>query len=110
MIDPVTCWFEIEETTTRSSNVAANIVEQMWFTRYPWPQKVILYRGMEFMKDFITLIGDKYGIKRKPITTRNSQANSTMESAHQTIGDLLCTFEPGSAKMDPEDTWGDTKC
>eukprot|EP00957_Ditylum_brightwellii_P036150 2738970-Ditylum_brightwellii.AAC.1 len=73
---------------TRSSNVIANIVEQMWFTKYPWPQKVILNRGTEFMKDFITLVQDDYGIK-----------------AHQTIGYLLHIFEPDSADLDPEDLW-----
>eukprot|EP00957_Ditylum_brightwellii_P065429 4963318-Ditylum_brightwellii.AAC.1 len=57
------------------------------------------------MKDFIALIWDEYGIKRKPITTRNLQANSIVERAYQTIGNLLCTFEPGSAELDPEDPW-----
>eukprot|EP00957_Ditylum_brightwellii_P158783 12086252-Ditylum_brightwellii.AAC.1 len=105
MIDPATGWFEIKGTTARSSDVVANIVEQMWLTRYPWPQKVILDRGTEFMKDFITLIWDDYGIKCKPITTRNPQANSIVERAHQTIGNLLCTFKPSSAKLDPKDPW-----
>eukprot|EP00957_Ditylum_brightwellii_P151812 11560274-Ditylum_brightwellii.AAC.1 len=77
----------------------------MWLTRYPWPQKAILDRGTEFMKDFITLIQDEYGIKRKPITTRNHQVNSIVERAHITIGNLLHTFEPGSAKLNPEDPW-----
>eukprot|EP00957_Ditylum_brightwellii_P089188 6792147-Ditylum_brightwellii.AAC.1 len=78
----------------------------MWLTRYPWSQKVMLDRGMEFMKDFITLVQDKYGIKCKPITTRNPQANSIVERAHQTIGNLLLMFKPGFAKLDPENPWG----
>eukprot|EP00957_Ditylum_brightwellii_P197327 15033844-Ditylum_brightwellii.AAC.1 len=57
------------------------------------------------MKDFIALIRDEYGIKRKPITTRNPQVNSIVERVHQTIGNLLCTFEPDSAELDPEDPW-----
>eukprot|EP00957_Ditylum_brightwellii_P093822 7144911-Ditylum_brightwellii.AAC.1 len=57
------------------------------------------------MKDFIVLIRDEYGIKYKPITTRNPQANSTIERARQTIGNLLHNFEPGSAELDPEDSW-----
>eukprot|EP00957_Ditylum_brightwellii_P205496 15344134-Ditylum_brightwellii.AAC.1 len=85
MIDPATCWFEIKETVTRSSNVVANIVKQMWLTRYPWPQKDILDRCTEFMKDFIMLIWDEYGIKCKSITTRNPQANSIEERAHQIL-------------------------
>eukprot|EP00957_Ditylum_brightwellii_P081888 6228676-Ditylum_brightwellii.AAC.1 len=57
------------------------------------------------MKDFIMLIRDEYGIKRKPITIRNPKANCIVERAHQTIGNLLCTFEPGSAELDPNDPW-----
>eukprot|EP00957_Ditylum_brightwellii_P122579 9347887-Ditylum_brightwellii.AAC.1 len=98
-------WFEVKETTMRSSNIVANIVEQTWLTRYLWPQKAILDRGMEFMKDFITLVQDEYGIKYKPITTRHPQANSIVERAHQTIGNLLRTFKPGSAELDPEEPW-----
>eukprot|EP00957_Ditylum_brightwellii_P021043 1585572-Ditylum_brightwellii.AAC.1 len=105
MIDPATGWFEIKETTTRSSNVVANIVKQTWLIRYPWPQKVILDRGTEFMKKIIMLIRDEYGIKRKPITTRNPQANSIVERAHQAIGTLLRTFEPGSTELNPKDPW-----
>eukprot|EP00957_Ditylum_brightwellii_P051867 3933745-Ditylum_brightwellii.AAC.1 len=105
MIDPATGWFEIKETMTRSSDIVTNIVEQTWLTRYPWPQKVILDRGTEFVKDFITLIWDEYGIKLKPITTRNPQVNSIVERAQQTIGNLLYTFEPGSVKLDPKDPW-----
>eukprot|EP00957_Ditylum_brightwellii_P200332 15273182-Ditylum_brightwellii.AAC.1 len=74
--------------------------------RYLWPQKVILNRGMEFMKDFIMLVWDYYGVKCKPITTRNPQANSIVERARQTIDSLLHTFEPGSARLDSEDSWG----
>eukprot|EP00957_Ditylum_brightwellii_P091519 6969460-Ditylum_brightwellii.AAC.1 len=55
------------------------------------------------MKDFITLIWDEYRINCKPIIIRNHQANSIIERAHQTIGNLLHIFEPGSAKLDPED-------
>ena len=30
----------------------ANIVEQAWFTRYPWPTQIIFDRGSEFMAKF----------------------------------------------------------
>eukprot|EP00957_Ditylum_brightwellii_P158235 12044849-Ditylum_brightwellii.AAC.1 len=57
------------------------------------------------MKDFIMLIWDDYGITCKPITTRNPQMNSIVERAHQTIGNLLRTFELVSAELDPKDPW-----
>eukprot|EP00957_Ditylum_brightwellii_P097443 7421345-Ditylum_brightwellii.AAC.1 len=106
MIDPAICRFEIKETTTKSSNVAVNIVEQTWLTGYLWPQKAILNRSTEIIKYFITLVQGKYGIKCKPIATRNPQANSIVKRAHQTISNFLCMFEPGSVKLDPEDPCG----
>eukprot|EP00957_Ditylum_brightwellii_P196809 14993941-Ditylum_brightwellii.AAC.1 len=57
------------------------------------------------MKDFTALIQDEYGIKCKSITTRNPQVNSIVERAHKTIGNLLCTFKPGCAELDPKDPW-----
>eukprot|EP00957_Ditylum_brightwellii_P042324 3204676-Ditylum_brightwellii.AAC.1 len=106
MIDTAKGWFEIKETTSQSSDVVANIVEQMWLTRHLWHQKVVLDRGTEFMKDFIVLIHDEYVNKQNPITTRNLQANTIVERAHQTIGNLLCTFEIGTTKLDPDNLWG----
>eukprot|EP00957_Ditylum_brightwellii_P207854 15354806-Ditylum_brightwellii.AAC.1 len=53
----------------------------------------------------MALIWDEYGIKHKRIITRNPQANSIVERAHQTVGILLHTFKPGSAEVDPEDPW-----
>jgi hypothetical protein len=31
---------------------------------------------------------DDYGVKKKPITTRNPQANAIVERVHQTIGNI----------------------
>ena len=57
------------------------------------PQKVILDRGTEFMAEFSKMIQDDYGIKKKPITKRNPQANIIVERFHQTIGNMIRTFE-----------------
>eukprot|EP00957_Ditylum_brightwellii_P062189 4719619-Ditylum_brightwellii.AAC.1 len=78
----------------------------MWLTRYLWPQKVILDRGMEFLKDSIVLVCDKCGIKQKLITTGNSQTTSMVERAHQIIGNLLHIFEIGKPKLDPDNPYG----
>eukprot|EP00957_Ditylum_brightwellii_P156233 11891593-Ditylum_brightwellii.AAC.1 len=58
------------------------------------------------MKEFTALICDKYGIKQKPITTRNPQGNSIVKGTHQTICNLLHTFKIGMTKLDPDDPWG----
>ena len=41
------------------------------------------------MKEVIPMLEQDYGITRQPITTRNTQENSILERAHQTIGNIL---------------------
>ena len=36
---------------------------------------------------------NEYGLKRKPITTRNPQSNAIIERIHQTIGNIIRTFD-----------------
>ena len=103
MIDPATGWFEIAPVPTKRTDVIANILEQTWLMRYPWPTKVVLDRGTEFMADVKKLLVDEYGITRKPITTRNPQANAIVERAHQTIHNMirshaLYDMQPDKAK------------
>ena len=107
MIDPATSWFEIREVPgTKRADFVANIVEQAWLTRYPWPQKVTLDRGTEFMAEFSKMVQDDYGIKKKPITKRNPQANAIVERVHQTIGNMIRTFEVQDQEdLDESDPW-----
>ena len=39
MIDPATGWFEIHQYDDKRSITVANIIEQEWFCRYPWPTR-----------------------------------------------------------------------
>ena len=43
-----------------------------------------------------------YGIKGKPITVRNPQANAIVERIHQVIGNNIKTFELGSNYLDKD--------
>ena len=88
---------------TKRADVVANIVEQTWLTRYPWPQEVIFDRGTEFMAEFSTMLVNDYGIKKKPITKRNPQANAIVERVHQTLGNMIRTFQVQN--MDEDDPW-----
>ena len=105
MIDPATGWFEIKDIKTKRADVIANVVEKTWLTRYPWPTQVVFDRGTEFMSEFSSMLED-YGIKRKPITKRNPQANAIVERIHQTIGNILRTFRVQEDELDEEDPWG----
>ena len=44
-----------------------------------------------------------YGIKRKPITVRNPQANAIVERIHQVIGNIIRTFDLENNYLDKKD-------
>jgi hypothetical protein len=106
MIDPATGWFEIHQFDDKKSMTIANIAEQEWFARYPWPTQVTYDRGSEFIgKDFQKMIKNDYGVKGKPITVRNPQANAIVERVHQVNGNMIRTFELEDNYLDEDDPW-----
>jgi len=105
MIDPATGWFEMKELKERDAMTVANIVEMTWLSRYPKPQELIFDRGTEFMGDFAKMIKEDYGITRRGTTVRNPQANSILERIHQTLGNIVRTFEPQDLDMDSDSPW-----
>ena len=106
MIDPATGWFEMKPIQSKKALKIANIVEQTWLTRYPKPDLVTFDKGTEFMQEFAKMIVNDYGIKKKPITVRNPQANAIIERVHQTIGNMIRTFETHEITLDKNDPWG----
>ena len=107
MIDPATEWFKIAQYDDKKSITVANIVEQQWLTRYPRPSLITLDRGSEFIgQDFREMCENDYGIKRKVISTRNPQANAIVERVHQTLGNLIRSFElQENPYLDQDDPW-----
>ena len=106
MIDPATGWFEIHEYEDKRSISVANIIEQEWFSRYPWPTQITFDRGSEFIGHaFQDMISNDYGIKKKPITVRNPQANAIVERIHQVLGNIIRTFELQENYLDEENPW-----
>ena len=69
------------------------ITEKTWFTRYPLPQQIVFDHGTELMAEFSKICKNDYGLKRKPIKTRNPQSNAIIEQIHQTIGNIIRTFD-----------------
>ena len=106
MIDPATGWFEIAEISTKTADNVANVLEQVWLTRYPWPDKIIYDRGTEFKAEFAKMLQEDYLVIPRPISKRNPQANSIVERVHQTIGNMLRTFSiQSNTGLDEEDPW-----
>ena len=45
------------------------------------------------MVEFFKMCQSIYGLKSKPITTRNTQSNAIIERIHQTIENIIRTFD-----------------
>jgi hypothetical protein len=86
MIDPAIRWFEIIEVP-KWANYIANLFK---LSRYPWPAKVFMDQGQQFMGEVIDLLKES-GIMQKAITMRNPQAKAMVECAHQTIHNMIHT-------------------
>jgi hypothetical protein len=105
MINPAMGWFKMREIPSKDANTIANIVKQAWLTRYPWPNLVIFNRGSEFMAEFTKMVQEDYLVMKQLITTQNPQANAILKRVHQTIGNMIRTYQVGSTDINEEDPW-----
>ena len=71
----------------------SNQVELVQPSSYLIPSNVIVYQENEFLVEFKTVFQADCGIKRKPITLRNSQANYVLDRVHQIIGYIINIFK-----------------
>ena len=63
----------------------------------------MIARGAKFMAEFAKMCQNDYGLKRKPITTRNPRSNAIIEQIHQNIGNIIRTFDV--SKIVNNDPW-----
>jgi hypothetical protein len=106
MIDPATGWFEIVQSETKTADVVADKVEIAWLSRHPWPTRITYDHGSEFIgSEFQRLIKEECDIEAKPSSKRNPQSDAILERTHQTIGDMLHTFEAENKPTDKSDPW-----
>ncbi len=121
MIDPVTSWFKIVELITvrvtvpkegkgkkatcldytkdaeifvKTSAQISNLLYKCWFSRYPCCCYMIYNNESEFKLHFRDLC-KTYGVKRKPTSIKNPQANAILEHIHAVFTNMLRT-----AKLD----------
>ncbi len=132
MIDPASSWFKVvelptimrlmtkmvngkestikEEILDKSSDWISWLVNKIWLCRYLRCHYLIYNNGLEFKLHFETLC-DSYGIKRKPTTIKNPQANAICERVHQVIGTMMRTSELDMAdSVEPADIYIDWQC
>ena len=78
MINPPTGWSHMAQITNKTAAEIADIAyidKKTWFTCYPLPQRIVFDRGTEFIAEFSKMCQNDYGLKSKPIKTRNPQSN-----------------------------------
>ena len=92
MIDPATGWFEIVEATNNSAGSIQDLFHNTWLLHYPCPQFIVFDNGVKFKREFKQMC-DNYGIKAKPTTSHNLQANLIIESVHKVVNDMLRSFD-----------------
>jgi hypothetical protein len=68
----------------------SNLVYKTWFSRYPRCQYIIYDNGSKFKLHFRALC-DSYGIKRKPTSVKNPQANAILEHIYAVLMNMLRT-------------------
>ena len=108
LIDPATGWFEMGHIPDDDFNSqrTSQLMNQLWFSRYPRPIKCTCDNGNEFKKDFKIIVED-FGVKWRPTTVKNPQANAIIERIHGVINDMLRTHDLDNHTFDPVDPWGD---
>jgi hypothetical protein len=125
MIDPTTSLFKIVELTTvrvtvpkggkgkkatcldytkdaeifdKTSAQISNLVYKCWFSRYPCCRYMIYNNGSEFKLHFRNLC-KTYGVKCKPTSIKNPQANAILEHIHAVFTNMLRTDKLDMAEL-----------
>jgi len=87
----------------KSPAMISNLVNKTWFSWYPRCQYINSDNGSEFKLHFEALC-ESFGIKRKPTSVKNPQANAILERVHQVISSMLRTAEIDMAtSVEPSD-------
>ncbi len=82
----------------KTSAQISNLVYKYWFSRYPRCRYMIYNNGSEFKLHFCDLC-KTYGIKHKPTSIKNPQANAILERIHAVFTNMLRTAELDVAEL-----------
>ncbi|GMF24808.1 unnamed protein product [Phytophthora fragariaefolia] len=85
IIDQATRWLEVGIQPDKASLTTAESFDREWLCRYPRPMQVVHDLGPEFTGVEFQMLLYSYGIKAKPITAKNPQANAICERMHLEI-------------------------
>ncbi len=98
MMEPANNWFKIVELPVvekpssdtrdlnssaeyfeKTSQQVAELVNKLWFYRYPRCRHVVFDNGSKFK---LYLLVESYGVEKNPTTIKNLQSNSILECVH----------------------------
>ena len=68
----------------------SQLFNKYWLSRYPRAKNIIYDNGSEFKLHFKSLC-DSYGLKRKPTSIKNPQANAVLERIHAVVTSMMRT-------------------
>jgi hypothetical protein len=102
MIDPATGWFEIVKATNKSATSIQDLLHNPWLACYPLPQFIFYDTGGKSKREFKQMC-DNYGIKAKPTTCHNTQANAIIEQVHKIVNKMLRSFDLEKEKENLEE-------
>eukprot|EP00644_Phytophthora_capsici_P004502 jgi/Phyca11/110991/e_gw1.19.664.1 len=93
MIDHATRWLEVAVQPNKDALTTAESFDREWLCRYPRPRRVIHDQGPEFTGEEFQELLRSYGIKAKPTSTKNPQANAICERVHLEIMNVVRCHE-----------------
>ena len=91
-IEPVLNLLEIFRCNDKKGNTVARAFENGYLSRYPRPLECVHDNGPEFICEEFQSLLKKAGIRKKPTTSNNPQANGIIEAVHKTVGQVLRTY------------------
>ena len=70
--------------------MVSQLFNKSWLSRYPRAKNIIYDNGSEFKLHSKSLC-DSYGLKRKPTSIKNPQANAVLERIHAVVTNMMRT-------------------
>ena len=92
IIDTVTNLVEIVRIDKKTSQHVVRKYDQVWLSRYPWPDRCVHDNGGEFTGWVFQDLLKRSSQTDVPTTSYNPQANSVCKQMHQTVGNVLRTL------------------
>ena len=102
-MDPVTNLTEIVRIKNETSKNIANQFANCWLAQYRRPIECIHDNGGEFIGHEFRALLNQAGIKSKPTTVKNPQANAVCERMHKTVADIIRTLVKEKPPSDDEE-------